>query len=42
MDGWVTPPKRVNSPTWGPPPRCKQALFVLVLIGAKLNCFYEQ
>ena len=22
----VTPPKRVTSPTWGPPPLCKQAL----------------
>ena len=20
MDRWVTPPKRVTSPTWGPPP----------------------
>ena len=26
MDRWVTPPKRVTSPTWGPPPPCKQAL----------------
>ena len=26
MDKWVTPPKRVTSPTWGPPPPCKQAL----------------
>ena len=26
MDRWVTPPKRVISPTWGPPPPCKQAL----------------
>ena len=26
MDRRVTPPKRVTSPTWGPPPRCKQAL----------------
>ena len=25
-DGRVTPPKRVTSPTWGPPPSCKQAL----------------
>ena len=23
---WVTPPKRVTSRTWGPPPPCKQAL----------------
>ena len=26
MDGWVNPPKRVTSPTWGPPPPHKQAL----------------
>ena len=26
MDGRVTPPKRVASPTWGPPPPRKQAL----------------
>ena len=26
MDGRVTPPWRVTSPTWGPPPPCKQAL----------------
>jgi len=26
MDKGVTPPKRVTSPTWGPPPPCKQAL----------------
>ena len=26
MDGRVTQPKRVTSPTWGPPPSCKQAL----------------
>ena len=26
MDGRVTPRKRVTSPTWGPPPPCKQAL----------------
>ena len=24
MDRQVTPPKRVTSPTWGPPPLCKQ------------------
>ena len=23
---FFTPPKRVTSPTWGPPPPCKQAL----------------
>ena len=26
MDKRVTPPKRVTSLTWGPPPPCKQAL----------------
>ena len=26
MDRRVTPPYRVTSPTWGPPPPCKQAL----------------
>ena len=26
MDKRVTPPKRVSSLTWGPPPPCKQAL----------------
>ena len=26
IDRRVTPPKRVTSPTWGPPPQCKQAL----------------
>ena len=26
MNRRVTPPKRVHSPTWGPPPPCKQAL----------------
>ena len=25
MDSRVTPPKQVTSPTWGPPPPCKQA-----------------
>ena len=26
MDRRVTPPKRVTTPTWGPPPPCTQAL----------------
>ena len=26
MDTRVTPPERVTSPTWGPPPPCKRAL----------------
>ena len=25
MDRRVTPPKRVTSPIWGPPPQCEQA-----------------
>ena len=25
---FLTPPKRVTPPTWGPPPPCKQALTV--------------
>ena len=25
MDKRVTPPKRITSSTWGPPPPCKQA-----------------
>ena len=29
MDRRVTPPKRIISPTWSPPPPCKQALIVL-------------
>ena len=33
-DRRVTPPKRVTSPTWGPPPPCKQAL---KLISAQLQ-----
>ena len=28
MDRRVTPPERVTSPTWGPPPPCKQALIL--------------
>ena len=26
VDKWVTLPKRVTPPTWGPPPLCKQTL----------------
>ena len=29
MDRRVTPPQRVSSPTWGPPPPCKQVLSAL-------------
>ena len=28
MDRWITTPKRVTSPTWGPPPPCKQPLIL--------------
>ena len=35
MEKWVTPPKRVTSPTWGPSPPCKQAVR-LHLYGEKL------
>ena len=30
MDRRVTPPKRVTSPTWGPPPPRKRALRQLI------------
>ena len=36
MDRWVTPPKRVTSPTWGPPPPCKQAVRAINTQGGKL------
>ena len=35
MDRRVTPTKRVTSPTWGPPPPCKQALRVIIIIYTK-------
>ena len=37
MDRRVTPPKGVTSPTWGPPPPCKQALNV----GVETNFCFE-
>ena len=33
MDRRVTPPKRVTSSTWGPPPPCKQSLTVQKTVG---------
>ena len=30
IDRRVTPPKRVTSPTWDPPPPCKQALKIIL------------
>ena len=35
MDRRVTPPKRVTSPTWGPPPPCKQALTIVFSINSR-------
>ena len=32
MDRPVTPPKRITSPSWGPPPPCKQALNVALTL----------
>ena len=41
VDGWVTPPKRVTSPTRGPPPPCKQTLkqFLSWFLRLSLNGF---
>ena len=38
MDRRVTPPKRVTSPTWGPPPLCKQALRVINILEWAPRC----
>ena len=38
MDRWVTPPKRVTSPTWGFPPPCKQVLNENVSMRLKSAC----
>ena len=40
MDRRVTPPKKVSSPTWGPPPPCKQALHYAILARQYLVGFY--
>ena len=37
MDRRVTPPKRVTSPTWSPPPPCQQALIVLKMKRVSVN-----
>ena len=40
MERRVTPPRRVTSPTWGPPPPCKQARNGQRIITHVLsNCF---
>ena len=45
MDRRVTPPKRVTSPTRGPPPPCKQALTHLpcpvVIFQIHVPCFLK-
>ena len=46
MDRWVTPSKRVTSPTWGAPPPCNQTLsvhfFIQMSVKRELTveCFY--
>ena len=39
MDRRVTPPKLVTSPTWGPPPSCKQALSFTLRHANETNCY---
>ena len=39
MNRRVTPPKRVNSPTWGPSPPCKQTLRWRLISEGSLNVF---
>ena len=41
MDRRATPPKRVTSPIWGTPPRCKQALIYLA-VPASLARFFTK
>ena len=41
MDRRVTPPKRGTSPTWGPPPPCKQALIMLIFTFLSFLGFYN-
>ena len=40
MDRRVTPTKQVSSPTWGPPPPCKQALSFAILAIQSFEGFY--
>ena len=40
MDRRVTPPRRVTSPTWGPPPPCKHALSVVILMEMRFNLWF--
>ena len=37
MSRRVTPPKRVSSVTWGPPPPCKQALILTQVPGKPIS-----
>ena len=38
MERRVTPPRRVTSPTWGPPPPCKQALSEIDILAVTHKC----
>ena len=40
MDRRVTPPSRVTSPTWGPPPPCKQALCAWELFCMRIKIIF--
>ena len=42
MDKRVTPPKRVTSPTWVPPPPCKQALSLSYTPQEYVICEYKR
>ena len=42
MARWVTPPKRVTSLPWGPPPPCKQALKCGLTRGAKIMAKHQK
>ena len=41
-DRRVTPPKRVTSPAWGPPPPSKQALTAVISFGSLMRRFLRQ
>ena len=40
-NGWVTLPKRVSSPTWGPPPPCNQAQTCSCVLQDFYDFFFE-
>ena len=37
MDGRVTPPMRVTSPTWGPPPPENRHLILMTLLAQRIS-----